>query len=362
VPDQDTMTPPPEPARLLPVILTFLDAGRPFAVATVIEASGSTPVPAGAKAVIEADGTIHGTVGGGAVEAQAQHHARQALGEGTPRRFTFDLAGAGPDAPDPICGGRMRLLVDPTAPRFGADYRSAAEALARRERGVWITTIREPDPRQTTCRFVAATAFDSPGGFPAPDALARALAETRPVLVLCPGDAAATAFVEPLIPPPVLLVVGGGHVGQAVATQAAFLGLDVAVIEDRPDFAEPRRFPAGTRVRCGAVADEVAAFPTGPDTYIVLVTRGHQHDAAALRACVRRPSAYLGMIGSRRKVPLLRRQFLEAGWATAEEFDRVHAPIGLDIGAVTVPEIATSILAQIIAVRRRGAAPRIPPT
>jgi xanthine dehydrogenase accessory factor len=90
------------------------------------------------------------------------------------------------------------------------------------------------------------------------------------------------------------------------------------------------------------------------DSYVVLVTRGHRHDAQALAACIHRPLAYLGMIGSRRKAALIRRQFLESGLATAAEFDRVRAPIGLQIGAVTVPEIAVSIVAQLIAVRRRA--------
>jgi xanthine dehydrogenase accessory factor len=90
------------------------------------------------------------------------------------------------------------------------------------------------------------------------------------------------------------------------------------------------------------------------DTFIVLVTRGHQQDSEALRACIGQPAGYIGMIGSLRKVALLRQQFLEQGWATAKEFDRVFAPVGLDIGAVTVPEIATSVLAQIVSVRRRG--------
>ena len=89
------------------------------------------------------------------------------------------------------------------------------------------------------------------------------------------------------------------------------------------------------------------------NTYVVIVTRGHEKDAEALAACVRRPAAYLGMIGSRRKVALMRKDFLESGRATAEEFDRVYAPIGLDIGAITVPEIAASIVAQLISVRRR---------
>ena len=84
------------------------------------------------------------------------------------------------------------------------------------------------------------------------------------------------------------------------------------------------------------------------------MTRGHRHDAEALAECIHRPLAYLGMIGSRRKVALVRKKFLDAGLATEEELDRVRAPIGLEIGAVTVPEIAVSIVAQLIAVRRKG--------
>jgi xanthine dehydrogenase accessory factor len=91
-----------------------------------------------------------------------------------------------------------------------------------------------------------------------------------------------------------------------------------------------------------------------------VVTRGHRHDKEALAACIRKPAAYLGMIGSRRKVALLRKDLLETGAATEEELRRVYAPIGLDIGAQTVPEIAASIVAQLIAVRRKGDAPRMP--
>ncbi|MHC4687696.1 MAG: XdhC family protein, partial [Planctomycetota bacterium] len=92
------------------------------------------------------------------------------------------------------------------------------------------------------------------------------------------------------------------------------------------------------------------------DVYVVLVTRGHKLDAETLEACIHAPAAYVGMIGSKRKVALLRENFIESGLAAAEEFDRVFAPIGLDIGAVTVPEIAASITAELIAVRRKGIA------
>jgi xanthine dehydrogenase accessory factor len=112
--------------------------------------------------------------------------------------------------------------------------------------------------------------------------------------------------------------------------------------------------------RCGDIATELAALPIAGDTYVVIVTRGHEHDQRALAACLRRPAAYVGMIGSRRKVALIRKDLLESGAATEEELARIYAPIGLDIGAETVPEIATSIVAQLVAVRRKGSSPRMP--
>jgi len=162
------------------------------------------------------------------------------------------------------------------------------------------------------------------------------------------------ALVEPVIANPLLLVVGGGHVGQAVARQAILVGFDITVLDDRSEFCNPALFPDGVATRCGDPAKEVAAFPMGKDTFVVIVTRGHERDAEALEACIHAPAAYAGMIGSRRKVAMMREDFIKSGRATPEEFDRVHAPIGLDIGAVTVPEIAASIVAQLIAVRRKG--------
>jgi xanthine dehydrogenase accessory factor len=132
------------------------------------------------------------------------------------------------------------------------------------------------------------------------------------------------------------------------------VGFDVVVIDDRPEFTDPALYPAGATTRCGDIPAQIAAGPVAGDTYIVIVTRGHKLDAEVLRACINSPAAYVGMIGSRRKVALMRRNFIESGLATEEQFRRVHAPIGLDIGAVTVPEIAASITAELIAVRRKG--------
>ncbi len=162
------------------------------------------------------------------------------------------------------------------------------------------------------------------------------------------------AFIEPVQPPPLLVIAGGGHVGHAVAIEAQKVGFEVTVIDDRSEFADVATFPPGIQTVCGPVAKEIADFPLDVNSFVVLATRGHKHDADALEACFHRPLAYLGMIGSRRKVALVRKKFLDGGLATEEELDRVRAPIGLDIGAVTVPEIAVSIVAQLIAVRRKG--------
>ncbi|MHB8902055.1 MAG: XdhC family protein, partial [Thermoguttaceae bacterium] len=170
---------------------------------------------------------------------------------------------------------------------------------------------------------------------------------------------AGEVFLEPVVPRPLLVVVGAGHVGQAVAWQAETVGFDVVVVDDRQELLQADRFPRGTATRCGPMAAVVDSLPLTHRSFVVIVTRGHQHDGEVLAACLQKPSAYIGMIGSRRKVAQMRRDFLQSGLATAEAFDRVYAPIGLDIGATTVPEIATSIVAQLIALRRRGSAPRI---
>ncbi|MCP5526570.1 MAG: XdhC family protein [Verrucomicrobiales bacterium] len=353
------MTSQTESAAWCSTVLRLIESGRGFAVVTVLQAEGSTPVPAGAKAAIERDGTIHGTVGGGAVEAEARRRAMAAARSGSPAVFDFTLRGSSVRAARPICGGAMRLLVDPRVANHVADYRRAAAALARRERGMWITTLRRTDRIEVGTRHLPGRELVGHEGFLDAAVLEACLKAETPRLLPASSEPGLEVFIEPLVPQPVLIIVGGGHVGQAVAAQAAGVGFELRILDDRPDFADARRFPPGARTHSGDVAAQLAAMPVDRDTFIVIVTRGHQQDVEALRACIRRPAAYLGMIGSRRKVPLIRRRFLASGWATATEFDRVHAPIGLDIGAVTVPEIAASIVAQLIAVRRLGAASRI---
>jgi len=339
------------------VIAELAGRGDRLAVALVLGAEGSTPVGVGAKAVIEANGVIRGTVGGGAVEAEAQRRAREAIATSRPRVFDFLLHGHAAADAQPICGGRMRLLVDPTAGQHRHAYAAAAAARARRERGALLTRVRSGDPCEVAVEFLREDAIPPEASFPGAEAVRAVLKSEEPELFV--GERH-EVLVEPLIPRPVLVIVGGGHVGQALAAQADLVGFEVVVMDDRPEFTRPELFPAGATTCCGPVAERLAEFPLAHDTYVVIVTRGHQHDAETLAACLRRPAAYVGMIGSRRKVALMRDEFVKSGRATPEEFGRVYAPIGLDIGAATVPEIATSIVAQLVAVRRTGRAPRMP--
>ncbi|MHB1038402.1 MAG: XdhC family protein [Pirellulales bacterium] len=343
-------------------IVQRCDRGEPFAVAVVLKAQGSTPRKTGVTAIIDSAGVIQGTIGGGAVEAEAQRVAVEAIRAGVPRAFDFRLAGGAVADRDPLCGGAMRVLVDPTAQRRRAAYAAAVEARNARKRGVLLTSVRGGAAPEVDVQYLAEEAIAAAAGFPGPTAIAEALARQEAALFVAeslPDSQPLEVLVEPLVPDPVLVIVGGGHIGQALAAAAGPLGFEILVLDDRPEFTAEDLFPEGVTTRCGPVVEEINRLPIDAATYVVIVTRGHRHDAEALAACIHKPAAYLGMIGSRRKVALVRKEWIEAGRATAAEFDRVYAPVGLDLGAATVPEIAVSIAAQLIAVRRTGSAPRI---
>jgi xanthine dehydrogenase accessory factor len=157
-------------------------------------------------------------------------------------------------------------------------------------------------------------------------------------------------FVEPILPQPFLYLFGGGHVSIAVAKIASAAGFAIAVIDDREAFANSQRFPMAQDVFTSYDAAFEKIQP-GPSTYLVIVTRGHKEDMRVLAWAVRTKARYVGMIGSQRKV-LSVYKALEADGYRANEFERVYAPMGLEIGALSPEEIAISIVAELIAVRR----------
>ena len=165
--------------------------------------------------------------------------------------------------------------------------------------------------------------------------------------------AAYQVLIETISAPETLLIVGGGHIGLSLATIGEHIGFSVAVIDERPEYANPERFPMADRTICGEFDEEVRRFPIGPDTYVVIVTRGHRQDETALHEAVGRGARYVGMIGSRRRVGAVLQHLLEEG-VPPGDLESVHTPIGLDIGAETPAEIAVSIIAEIIQLRKGG--------
>lgn len=160
-------------------------------------------------------------------------------------------------------------------------------------------------------------------------------------------------FVEPILPPATLVVVGGGHVGKAVAHLAKWLGFQVVVSDDRPEFCTPEANPDADLCLPIPMAELPLNMEITPSTYLVLTTRGTQLDAAGLPALLETPAAYIGVIGSRRRWSETVR-LLNEGGLSDEQLKRVHSPIGLGIGAETPEEIAVSIMAEILQLRGGG--------
>jgi len=160
-------------------------------------------------------------------------------------------------------------------------------------------------------------------------------------------------FIEPVLPQPLLYIFGAGHVSLELFKAARAAGFDVIVMDDREAYANSERFPGARQVIAEDFDKALASLAPAESAYLVIATRGHRDDMRVLRWAVQTPARYIGMIGSKRKAITVYRALIAEGLEPAL-FDRVHSPVGLDIGAITPEEIAVSILAELIAVRRHA--------
>lgn len=336
---------------LLSELVRHLEAGEAVATATIVYQDGSAPRGAGSKLLADARGLLCGTTGGGLAEAQAIEACAQALRSGQATELNFVMDGRLAANAEMICGGQVRLLIEPFLPD------SAPLALLRQaaqdERGGGCVALR-PFPPDGTMPWSLLTADGRLLGALltlTPEELAKLRGMTEAAVVCAGGK---TLFAEPYCPAQRLIIAGGGHVSRPTVTAGALAGFEVHVLDDRAEFARPERFPeaASTRV----VPDFAHCFDElapGTRDYIVIVTRGHLHDGTVLAQALRTEATYIGMIGSSRKKEQVFQRMREEGF-TQKELERVHSPIGLAIGAETPEEIAISIIAQCIA-HRRGA-------
>jgi len=334
----------------------------PLALATIIDTQGSTPQVRGASALFTPKGLLEGTLGGGLLEADAQKEALRALKEKTSGLFQFSLRDEISEE-GAICGGDVRILIDAAPDKYREAFHVLSRSLDQRKPGVLATFINELAERKASLlRFWIEkkekydTALEKHFSF-FQDEIDDVLLKGQPKLLkiresIFPEKGMNDLlFLDPVIPLPQLVIAGAGHIGQALSHLGSLLSFDVTVIDDRPEYANRERLPDAEHIVAKDIGKAIRDFPISSDTFVVIVTRGHRHDAEALRQSISSDAAYIGMIGSIRKIELMRKKFLEEGWATLRQFNRVHAPIGVNINSKTVEEIAVSIAAQLVQVR-----------
>jgi xanthine dehydrogenase accessory factor len=166
-------------------------------------------------------------------------------------------------------------------------------------------------------------------------------------------EVTAVAFLEPVYPLPRLIIAGAGHVGKALSHLGRLLDFEITVIDDRVEYANAASLPDADNIIVRPVGDAMNEIRKDSNTYIVIVTRGHDNDADALKPCIGSEAAYVGMIGSKPKVAKMRREFIDREWATEEQWQQIYTPVGLDIGSKTVEEIAVSIAAQLVLIKSK---------
>jgi xanthine dehydrogenase accessory factor len=346
--------------EILAELMTALDQGRDCVFCSVIETRGSTPQKAGASMLVFPDGAQRGTLGGGCVEAEVKQRALRVLGDGgrQPDVLTFHLDDNYGWDDGLICGGRMTILADPLvagdgdARAYFAGFREYAESgQGCTEAVAGTNTLGLPTGQRLLFDAAGRLTLQRRSG-DAPEPVRRLLVplEKRPG----PSHHQGVAYL-PILPRITLLIVGAGHVGQAVADLGARVDFDIWVLDDRERYASVERFPTAQRRIVGDIGPKLQELKREitPSVYALIVTRGHSHDEEALYHLATTPAGYVGMIGSRRKIKLIFEDLIAKG-ISEETLARVHAPLGFDIGSQTVPEIAISIVAELVARRNTG--------
>lgn len=343
--------------------IDILNHGGQAAMSTIISSKGSLPMSEKSKMLVTPEGQIIGTVGGGCLEADVWTEARRvmAAGKSSIQKFILTEKYAGESGLN--CGGIVEILTEPL-PQQGEDmFRAILDLKDTGHRGTLITVLtdhpRFPEGQRKILLCDDGSTVGSLG-----DTTLEAFVAAQGQAVLqgeqfaivnyeLPDGTTLKLFMEPVLPTPTVYVFGGGHVSFFVVRAAKLAGFKVKVIDDRPAFANAERFPEADDTMVMEFDQIRDAFDFGQDDYVVLVTRGHQHDQHILEQIYDCEARYIGMIGSKSKISKMWKR-LNAKGIAQPYLDRVHAPIGLNIGADTPEEIAISVVAELIRERREG--------
>lgn len=322
--------------------LRWVSEGYEVALASVVSAWGSAPRQVGSIVAINNRGAFCGSVSGGCVETSVIQEALEAMSDGAPRTLVFDVSDETAWSVWLACGGKITVRIDPiTGPgSFWIDlYKSVVQSLEQRRSCFLITDMANGRAELFDSAQSAAKALQALG-------LGTSMSQSGVY-----GAAGQEKFLNVFQPPSRLIVLGGVHIAQMLVPMAQLAGFEPIVVERRGAFAASSRFP-GMQILVQRADQAIAALAPDARTAVVALTHNPELDDPGLIAALASPAFYVGALGSRRTQEQRRARFLEGG-VEAQSLDRLHAPIGLSIGASTPAEIAVSILAQIIA-RLRG--------
>jgi len=337
--------------EVLRTIHRLLREGQRAALANIIKTYGSTPAGVLSKMLVLEDGTAFGTVGGGLIEAQVKKDAADVFKSGALLQKKYKMSHDDIDA-GMICGGSVDVLVEPLRISDSEVFKSIVSNSENGLDSVIVTAFKDGIPESKVAfardgagaevaKFVSEVFSDE--------------AELRTIVrsdsPVCIERNNVTLFADPVAGLYRLVIFGGGHVSQAVAALAKKTGFHVCVIDDRQEFVSPERFPSADMLINDKFTAVFSNLIFSPKTFIVIVTRGHSFDETTLEHAVKTSAGYIGMIGSKRKVNVVFNRLIERG-TRPERLAGVFAPMGLDIGSQTVEEIAVSIVAELIKVRR----------
>jgi xanthine dehydrogenase accessory factor len=350
-----------------------LKQGRDFCLATIVNRVGSAPRELGASFLVRPDGSIQGTIGGGRLEGEVTAAARKALIEGRAELLRYRLRGDDVAEGQMICGGDIDVFLEPihvVDEDARVIFAAAAKAAASGGQALMVTPI-VPGlcPSQAGRKLLLCKGLEPVGDIAAAPEIVQDLGgclddllhDSRRGLWLHtrPNGDRLDCFLEPILPQPVVYLLGGGHISLYLATLVAMVGFRLVVVDDRREYASRERFPRADEVWVRDFSRVLEGVALGPDSYVVIVTRGHLFDKEVLAQVLKQKVTYVGMIGSRHKRATIYQALEEEGFSRGE-LSAVYSPIGLDIGAETPEEIAVSIAAELIAARAGKAPPRRP--
>ncbi len=326
-------------------------------LATIIKTGGSTPQVSGASALFNETGLVYGTIGGGILEGVVIKQASLASITGKSTLLEFNMDADIADEDGAICGGIATVLLDAQPIKHHKTFNRLVDSIKNNYSGVLITAIKPlSDEGISIDRYWLEKGDEIPIDLDkeyGANNFWSALKTGEHLLIKSnKSDQEKILYSEPVSPVKKLLIIGGGHIGRALCQISSFIDFEITVIDERPEFVDKKQLPDAHKVICGNIKHVFNNVLIDKNTYIVIVTQGHLNDATALKQCLHSEAAYIGMIGSRRKIRLVKDKFIKNNWATKDELDEVYAPIGLNIGSESVQEIAVSIAAELIKVSK----------